>query len=234
MWYDERQQRRRWLAYFDLLGTRALIGQGRMTEVFDAYSRAIECVSDGLTEEAPLHRLWFSDAFIVLADDDGGKCCWWVDHLARCFMFDLILNEIPVRGAISCGQIYESRTESILFGPGLVEAYDYGEDQDWIGLVLSPSAEARMADLGVPAGERLNYARYSGTRHRKLQEGNQLYACMLGNWFLGYGGHNFLLEKLERMKSRAQDPRVIAKYERTCEFIRENQRWVPDGDTIWD
>ena len=35
---------------------------------------------------------------------------------------------------------------------------EFGEAQDWIGFLLCPSAVVRLDEVGLPAGERLNYA----------------------------------------------------------------------------
>lgn len=211
------------MLYLDLLGTRSLVNQGRMREVHDAYLIAVEKVSSSLKGSVRLERVWLSDTFLVWADDDSGPSFTWLELLARSLFFSLLSKRVPVRGAISCGNLYTVPEHGIHFGPGLIEAHDYGEDQDWIGLVLTPSAERRMAALGIPPDERLNYAQYSGSRHRVLKDGNRLFACILGGW-IGINGRNPLEEDLEAMRDQCSSPAVAKKYERTLEFLRSNRR----------
>jgi hypothetical protein len=110
----------------------------------------------------------------------------------------------------------------LFFGEALIEAYEYGEAQNWIGLILCPSAEEKLNDLGLPAEARLNYA-YTDIQFNKRSKDlkRNLPACILGNW-VSYGEE--IIEKLVQMKERISDPNIQSKYERTINFIQDNRR----------
>src|SRR5205809_319215 len=80
----------------------------------------------------------------------------------------------------------------------LVEAYGVGEAQDWIGFLLCPSAVVRLDELGLPAGERLNYA-YSEIPFKKAMSAKRLPACILGDW-AKINGENQVVRTLTQMK----------------------------------
>ena len=60
----------------------------------------------------------------------------------RCFE-----QYLPIRGAISFGEFYANREESIYCGKALLEAFELAESQQWIGMTIAPSAEEYAATL---------------------------------------------------------------------------------------
>jgi hypothetical protein len=145
-----------------------------------------------------------------------------MDTISRWFMHFLILAEIPVRGAIACGGFYADTSNQVYLGQALVEAYEYGEAQDWIGFLLCPSAVLRLDEVGLPAGERLNYA-YSEIPFKKAISPKRLPACILGSWAT-INGENQLVRTLNHMKAKQLEGSITRKYENTITFIERNQR----------
>jgi hypothetical protein len=136
----------------------------------------------------------------------------------------LIVAKISVRGTLACDEFYADGSSSLYFGPALVEAYDYGEAQDWLGFLLTPSAVSRLEALGVPAGQRLNYA--YAKLPLKAGKGvglvSELPACILGQWAT-FNEKNKCMDALEEMQMAAAE-RITGKYANTIEFIRKNLR----------
>ena len=159
IWYNPANDSHRWLSYFDLLGTRALIESRDHFYVFTVYATAIERARKTLERQPTVSSVWFSDTFLIYTSDDSAQNFAFIDQVSRWFVYFLLTTaSIPVRGAISCGNFYADRSSNLYFGPALVEAYEYGEAQDWIGFLLSPSAVTRLDSLGIPAGGLLNYS----------------------------------------------------------------------------
>ena len=151
MRYQRDLNKNRWLAYFDLLGIRQLLAEDKELDVFSAYDKAIkECGHIERWTGGTLQHAWFSDTFLIWAPDDSTTSFHDVDQMARIFADSLLQARIPLRGAVSCGLLYTDVENKVFFGSALVEAYEYGEGQDWIGLLLSPSATKRLDSLGVP------------------------------------------------------------------------------------
>jgi hypothetical protein len=225
IWYkDDGNYSCCWLAYFDLLGTRALIESESFFDVFMIYAKAIEVAQKGKNFcQQIVSPVWFSDTFLAYASDDSGRSFSFIDLFSRQFAYFLIEASIPVRGALSCGKFYADRSRSLYFGPALIEAFEYTEAQDWIGFLLSPSAENQLGSLGIPASQRLNYAYWNvPLKTGKKILTSKLPACILGQW-LEINGRNLCLEKLYSLK-RSVKPQYLRKYENAIKFIEKCQR----------
>jgi hypothetical protein len=53
-----------------------------------------------------------------------------------------------LRGALTVGDFYADRNSNIYLGEALVDAHNFTEKQDWIGLVLTPNAHAKLVASG--------------------------------------------------------------------------------------
>ncbi len=223
--YDPKNDALRWLGYFDLLGTSELIRTGKIFELFHAYQVVLEQLNRWEKRHANVSHAWFSDTFLVFADDDSFESFAAIDRVCRWLMFALVQRKIPVRGSLACGQFYSDQPNSLFLGSALLEAYEFGENQDWIGFILCPSSSARLAELELPVEERLNYVNYD-VPFKKMTDGlsNYLAACILGNWAMLRGEQNVLIAKLNEMMNEQHDDRIRKKYERTILFIEKNQR----------
>jgi hypothetical protein len=60
-----------------------------------------------------------------------------------------IAVSLPLRGAISVGTAFISISPPMIIGPSFIEAHEYCEDQNWIGLLLTPSATTRLRKVGL-------------------------------------------------------------------------------------
>jgi hypothetical protein len=224
IWYNPANDSHRWLGYFDLLGTRTLIKSHDHFYVFTVYATAIEEAKKTLACQPAVSSVWFSDTFLIYTSDDSAQNFAFIDQVSRWFVYFLLTTaSIPVRGAISCGDFYADRSRNLYFGPALVEAYEYGEAQDWIGFLLGPSAVTRLNSLGIPAGEHLNYAYWNiPFKNRKGKLISKLPACILGQW-IEINGKNPCLEKLYKLK-RCVKLKDVGKYEKAIKFIEKCQR----------
>jgi len=132
----------------------------------------------------------------------------------------LIEAQIPARGAISLGEFYADQKNSLFFGKALIEAYEYGEAQNWLGFLVCPSAERVLRSVGLFTGKRLNYA-YTKIPYGKAEKTliDKLPAYIVGNWFDVYEENN-TLRNLNEMRARMADEKIRVKYDNTLEFIR--------------
>jgi len=151
----------RWVGYFDLLGTSDLIRSGKLLNAFNNYLDAVEQLERWKKDKPNISFAWFSDTFILFTDDDSIKSFSDIEKACRWFMFVLLRRTIPIRGALACGQFYAGKTSSLYIGPALLEAYEWGENQNWIGYLLCPSSVNKLSELGFPIENRLNYALYT-------------------------------------------------------------------------
>lgn len=213
----------RWLAYFDLLGVKALLRDGQESQVFNAYWAARDHFRNQETWAPELQHAWFSDTFLIMAHDDSAESFKRIESMSRHFASSLICYEIPLRGAIACGRLYANSDKSVIFGSALVEAYEYGEGQDWLGLLLTPTAASRLEALEVGFESLACYTKsvVPWTNPRPTGAPNELWACLIGNDGRR-NGRNSCLEHLERMMSRCDSDSVRQKYERTLQFLESH------------
>jgi hypothetical protein len=227
---DPSKQSKRWVSYLDLLGFTDLIRSKDWVYIFSYYTRAIEsCRAE--RGFGPVEKSWFSDTFLLYSHGDSAQSFGAIEATTRWFVYFLITAGIPVRGAMSCADFYADKQNNVFFGKALVEAYHYGENQDWIGFVLTPSCVEQMAMIGLPANQRLNYA-YWKIPYKKAYENlpEVLPACILGGSITINGKRrNACLDKLRETKERLKGNGNEVKYENTIQFIEANRREMEEG-----
>ena len=224
--YNSDLSSKRWVGYFDLLGVTALYKRKNHISIFVAISSAIEKFKERTTAWENIGYAWFSDTFIVYTVDDSAESFAAIDNISRWFFYFLITGNIPVRGAISCDAFYADTANDLFFGEALIEAYEYGEAQDWIGFLLCPSAEGKLEQLGLPAKRRPNYAYAEIPYNKRASNLDQnLPACIIGNW-VSVNNQNPVIEKLNQMKERIDDKNIRSKYDRAIDFIQKNKRFL--------
>jgi hypothetical protein len=228
----------RWVSYLDLLGFTELINTKGWIQVFSYYDTAVARCTADFGFKPKIEKTWFSDTFLLYSPDDKPASFAAIEATTRWFIYNLIRDGIPVRGSMSHGNLYADKKASTFFGPALIEAYHYGENQDWIGFVLTPSAVNQMAAIGLDANNRLNYA-YWDIPYKKATHGagalnlqKSLPAYIIGD-SVQVNGRNLCLDKLCGMKDRLKDDRLTRKYENTITFIVNNKRTlVKDSQNI--
>ncbi len=215
-----------WVACFDILGFRKLISIDDDVNAFSIrldYEETIlhlrrTCV-DYRAES--LNYCWFSDTFLMFTLDDSPLSYTVIESAAKYFLTKCLSSRIPIRGAISVGHFVRSKDNRAFMGKAFLEAFEYGEDQDWLGLVLTPTAitKARSFDL-------------EPTQHDFVQSDNIPMRNFPSQSVLAYrlsnGAANFpsyLLPRLHDMKMQSEEEHR-GKYERTEKFIKEHYSYL--------
>lgn len=230
--FDPQHAQARWVAYFDLLGITDRIRAGDDLGVFEAYQQAIERLEAQGSRSASVHTTWFSDTFLLATDDDSGPSFTQIESVARWFLFFMLQARIPLRGAIACGPMYADFRKRVFFGQAMVEAYEYGESQDWIGLVLCPSAEAAMKNLDLslddPTKRRHNWSYWNPVwKKAPCDAPKRIGACVPR---VVISGKDLTITVLTEMAGWCPE-KARDKYARAIEFIRSNAiRIVTPGD----
>ncbi len=223
---------KRWVSYLDLLGFTHLVITSSFIDMILFYEKVIERLKkSGLTKKIEI--IWFSDTFLLYSSDDTGCSFFDIECATRIIIDQYISHGIPVRGAMSCGDFCADRKTNTFFGPAFIEAYHYGENQNWIGFVLTPSTVSQLDAIHYHLS-RVNYsywdipykkAVYCASAHkdtRILQK--SLPAYIIGNHSRsGVGNNNKCLDKLREMRDNLEDDKSIRKYENTINFIEEKQ-----------
>jgi hypothetical protein len=216
----------RWLAYFDLLGTRDRTKYDRHAEVFKVYRQAL-AKAEQLGKRIPMAKpVWFSDTFVFYTEGEETSQLGFLSLLAQEFAYYLIRSKIPVRGAIAHGLVYADHNAGVIFGDALGEAYEFAESQDWLGLILCPSA-ARHINLPWPENWRFQYRLCPvPLSHMPHIRSEPMYVAELGEG-RHYNGVNQLIPVLREMQSSIVEPRVARKYKNTIEFLQSLSPAMP-------
>ncbi len=141
-----------WFGVFDILGFKNLIRQTdqefpwKLLE--SQLNDLLEPLEQDFIEYGQVERIVFSDTIVVSAPWEARFYGWFCLQCQK-LMHRSITIRLPLRGAISVGTAFISTNPPIVVGPPAVEAHEYCEDQNWIGLLLTPSATKALRQVGL-------------------------------------------------------------------------------------
>jgi len=217
-------QRDAWVGVFDILGFKNLI---RQTDL--EFPRALltsklndlfEALDHDVIQHGQLEYMVFSDTIVIFAPDLEARSYGWFLLQCTILINKSIAIRLPLRGAISVGTAFFSSSPPVIIGPSFLEAHKYCEDQNWIGLLLTPSATLAVRQAGL---EPLHHDFVlDDIPLRKMSHENVL-AYRFQNGMSGYSSP--LLKFLEEMKHFAPD-KDKGKYSSTMAFIEKHYRHI--------
>lgn len=227
-------QKKRWVAYFDILGFTALIETRSWENVFTPYSKVVEVARHVIARENRakiVTQVCFSDTILCYTRDDSFESFYSINDASKKLIDSYISDRMPVRGAMACEEFYVDENNGLHFGKALIESYKYTKNQDWIGFILTPSAvnQLRCCKWDVPTSKGYvdHYAYWDVPHHNKTKKESNLFDAKLLAYLIGDptipGGTNDCLRELEAMKNQAECSHIEQKYERTIEFISKNR-----------
>ncbi len=157
----------------------------------------------------------------MFTPDDSPQSYVVLQSAAKHFLMKCLGSRIPIRGAISVGHFVRSKDNRAFMGKAFLDAFEYGEDQDWLGLVLTPTAisKARSFDL-EPIHH--DFVRSDNIPMRKFHHQDVL-AFRLSNGAANFP--SYLLPRLHDMKMHSEE-KHRGKYERTEKFIEEHYSYL--------
>ncbi len=133
------------------------------------------------------------------------------------------------RGALSYGEFYFHSGDNIVMGSAINEAYEWHESTDWIGIILTPSAEYKYNILNSKVYAASNFFHdfreylkipFKDDAHRLVKT---TILWIAKDDFSGLGSD--IINRLNRLFSNINhSPRFSAKYKNTIEYVR----WVKD------
>jgi hypothetical protein len=217
-------RRETWVGVFDILGFKNAI-----TQVEDDFHRIyltsqiddlLETFESDIMQHGKLEFFAFSDTFVIFTQNLSPSSYPWFMLQCTETIKRSIEVRMPLRGAISVGIAYTSNVPPIVMGKAFVEAYEYAEDQDWIGLLLTPSATTKLREAGL---EPLHHDFVEDELPlRKMPKQNVL-AYRFQNGCANFD--SYLLPYLREMHQLAPE-NAKSKYQRTIDFIGKHYRYI--------
>ena len=209
----------RWLAYFDLLGFANLVRQHRINHVLPIYEDVLTAVEEKVEPKRGygISCSWFSDTFIIFSKGDSEKEFALIEQTSRLFFQKLILSEIPVRGALTVGPLYTQQKKNVFLGEALIDAYEYGEKQNWLGFLLTPSVYHHLENGLLHLERRAQYRLVDIPGIVSHPKPDNVYAFAFNNGQVN--GKNPYLKAVVSMKGKA-GKQFEEKYNNTEKFIQ--------------
>ena len=157
-------QNYRTVAFLDILGFKQKIRETPIEELASKYESLIDTAEAlnrpslpgrSLPSLFPDHKKnlpWcikniFSDSIILISHDNtqlsAMKLLVYTWRLTQVF----IAYKMPLRGAITCGELYTNPQKNITLGKALTTAYEIENKQQWIGTVIDNDMKERMPEL---------------------------------------------------------------------------------------
>jgi hypothetical protein len=217
-----------WVAYFDLLGFKEKL---KTRHVARLQEEVTDIVRDFQTEanefKENVDYLFYADTFIFYSRSGESKDFPGLLHVATHFIEKCISKGRALRGALSFGKVAIGHGKRIMLGTAFLDGYKFGEDQNWLGLILTPSAASKVKEIGLDPS-RLKFINCDiPKRERSINnDDNAAYAYTFCR-----GVKNFplpLLAKLREMQKLLPEDApedVEDKYQNTITFI-EKHDWV--------
>ena len=240
-----------WVACFDIIGFKNLLNdfmcQNKTNkEVAPAMDAFVEHYYKDILrklEEKGKYRPdkvfvhWFSDTFLLYTFDDSPESLIYIEQSATHFFVDVISANsaaMALRGALSFGEFYADKNNGIFLGPAFIDAYQYAEKQNWIGLVINPKACSELQKINLCPPDRGKYVEYDvpiKTKEKNIKsevvlkiETEKLFSCEMQKY-----GHDVeksireMQRETENKLDKGEYDKVKAIYENTLKFIKDTK-----------
>ena len=222
-----------WVAYCDILGFKKMIqtfekgaGVGHLNVfVNNYYSEIIEAL-ERQRKYNPDNIIitWFSDSFLFFTRDDSKDSFGDIHNCFNLFCWEVISKQWPLRAAIGFGQLYADVSKNLFLGSGIINAYEYAENQNWIGAIVTPEANDKLDEYDIDLS-RWRATKYPVPFHKQAEEKK----AFESEYFVLKIHHDRpdVKEAIERMNQEAMgekdyQSKYRIKYENTLKFINEN------------
>ncbi len=137
------------VALLDVLGFSSLVSGTGEVERLKRYQECLERAFDDEVYGPKVDYVVFSDSIVLTTVDDSEQSFKAIVRRCSRALGLMIEEEIPLRGAIAHGSFVRESGGGGVFvaGKAILEAYKYECLQDWVGVMLAPSARRRATDL---------------------------------------------------------------------------------------
>lgn len=250
-----------YVAFLDILGFKELVSRSSFDDDFVQYT---DIINEATKTNNNLNYVTFSDCVVINTKSRNPQDFSGILRAVSEIVHRLLVEmSVPVCGCISAGTF--SRLESLnndvmIAGMPIVDAYQYEQKQDWVGVILSPSALKNNAEYL----EKSNFDKCNSIEDARAFGDNQPWPFLVkryhvipfhnpndfvDNSFDGYVVVPQLpprslptlvlkdleqyLEKLDALKLLAPTPSAQRKYMMTSNWIRDVVKKLEHISSWW-
>jgi len=205
-----------------------------------------------ISNNASLEYVLFSDTVVISTTDESEASLLKLLQSCSRLFGGLLAKGISLRGAIARGQFTREKTDTGVFlaGRPVVDAYRFEKQQDWVGVMLTPSVLETTPELrsrchisrrrNSTHGDWMRCVQPCASipfRHDESLAGTEAYegfaivptdsdACDKEETLTEI---QRMLASLARLKSLAPNPAAQAKYKKTSDWLQALiQQWCSD------
>lgn len=159
------QSNRRFVAHIDILGMRAMMRRDAETawvalsglaDVRDHLSK----LQIGYIESARAEMLgervmtvMFSDTIVLFTKTESNEDLQAILIALGEFIHKAMSRLVPIRAGLSGGEFFFNIKESMYAGPALIDAYELGENAQWLGIVTTQAIYQQSGEAGIKSGD---------------------------------------------------------------------------------
>jgi hypothetical protein len=122
----------------------------------------------------------FSDTIILYAPDDSAASFHAILAASRDLLEVAFGWAIPLRGAITRGELCAFADKSVIVGRGLVRGYVVEQKQDWAGAIIDPDLDLNAAGVGQFVGPLQNTGIL--VRYKAPMKAGPVKECLCIDW----------------------------------------------------
>jgi hypothetical protein len=136
---------KRAIAIFDILGFRELIKTAELSLLPDIVKSTINLSKGSLLSDKLVGSIVFSDTIVMfgLSGREYYDESWVIVSSSNLLNMSARFD-VPIRGALTFGEIYINQKEKVVIGPALVKGYDLEQKQNWMGAIIDPDYNDRF------------------------------------------------------------------------------------------
>ena len=154
---------KRFVCFLDIMGFKDMVMRNSHNEIYQMLEdlakkrNTLDTTKVDRYEQNLMKTVSFSDTIVIFTKTDSKECLELLTFAVSWLFAKAIEKEIPMKGAISCGDMSVNINQQIFFGQPLIDAYLLQEDVLFYGIVLHNSAERKLNEFGE---DLLGYERY--------------------------------------------------------------------------
>ena len=228
---DERGEwREGYVALIDILGFSEGILRHNLQTFFHEYNKSVHDVLS--TPEAQnLEYIVFSDTIVIYTHYSNKKSFLSLVRACSLLFVSLLKIGLPLRGCISHGKFHLQKNPNgvIIAGEPIIDAHDYEQKQNWIGIMISPKVIEKIPFPQDPTIKRYFLIRRCEKIPFHENGGTGKYEGYVvvpseridANKDKIIEDINKTIDLLKRKKSVAPDVRSQEKYSNTIEWLKD-------------